>query len=94
MTNYSDEEKMVRVSFFRIRERGFKWYADEAVEFGPWRAGTNGGADIFTAFEQSLVKHLGKENGKVRFGGMLAVCLDPYHEHAHPIMLVVPERAS
>ena len=29
------------------------------------------------------------DKGNVRHRGMTAVCLEPYHEHSHPIMMTV-----
>ena len=71
---YSDKPQMVRVDFFK--ESG-KWYTTEAVEWLQYA-----GCLIHDAFERSLQKHL-----KGRLEGMTAVCLKPYHEHSHPIML-------
>jgi len=73
---YSADDNMVRVDFFKPSG---KWYTNEAVKWtGEWK-----GQGIFEAFAQSLRDHL--RNG--RLSEMDAVCLEPYHEHCHPIML-------
>jgi hypothetical protein len=76
MSNYSINPAMIRVDFFKASG---KWCRTEAVE---WRGYSN--CCIQDAFKESIRMHLGG-----RMGGMIAVCLDPYHEHAHPLMLVV-----
>lgn len=71
--NYSIDEAMVRVDFFRPSG---KWYATEAVRFVSYEGG------IHEAFAESLREHLG-----ARLSDMDAVCLHPYHEHAHPLQI-------
>lgn len=94
---YSTEENMVRVDFFK---KSGKWYVTEAVKFlyyftpgSPHSRAGGSEMDIVHAFEESLRAHLkDKEGGDgLRLAGMTAVCLEPYHEHAHPLMLTVPE---
>jgi len=66
---------MVRVDFFK--ESG-KWYATEQME---WR-NYNAQFQIHDAFLWGLISQF---NG--RYSGMTAICLDPYHEHAHPVLI-------
>jgi len=75
---YSEDDSMVRVDFFKTSG---KWYTTEAVKW------TGGYKDvcIFDAFRQSLRDHF-KDNPD-RLEGMTAVCLEPYHEHSHPLTL-------
>lgn len=80
MSNYSEDEEMVRVDFFKPSG---KWYATHAVK---WTGGYNATELIYDAFKKSLRDHLAKEPD--RFSGMTAVCLHPYHELEHPLMLV------
>lgn len=81
MSNYSNNPESVRVDFFRPSG---KWCDTEAVIFvGPWAATTDN--LIHDAFRRSLQAHF-KDN-PTRMQGMIAVCLEPYHEHSHPIML-------
>ena len=75
---YIDDESMVRVDFFK--DSG-KWYTTEAVK---WTGGYTGSVDIYTAFLLSLRKHFHGD----RLVGMTAVCLKPYHEYSHPLMMV------
>jgi hypothetical protein len=78
---YSEDEGMVRVDFFK--ETG-KWYTTEAVK---WTGGYDC-LDIHTAFEKSLRDHFTKTGKVSRLTGMTAVCLNPYHEHSHPLMTI------
>lgn len=73
---YSEDEFMVRVDFFK--ESG-KWYATEAVV---WNGGWSKDVLIYDAFKKSLLNHF--KNNK-RFSDLDAVCLEPYHELAHPL---------
>ena len=75
---YIDDDSMVRVDFFKP---GGKWYCSEAVR---WTGGY-GDVEIHTAFKISLQDHFRADPN--RLNGMVAVCLEPYHEHAHPLML-------
>lgn len=77
---YHDNPAMVRVDFFK--ESG-KWYTTESVE---WLDYSN--PDIFLAFAKSLARHLW-DGKRVRLEGMQAVVLEPYHEHAFPLMMQV-----
>lgn len=79
MSNYSDHENSVRVDFFKPSG---KWYATEAVLFHGYKE-----SSIHTAFRDSLKQHL-----EGRMKGMTAVCLHPYHQHEHPLMLRIPEQ--
>lgn len=84
---YSDDEAMVRVDFFKPSG---KWYTTEAIKFFPWAQAEGSPYD---AFEKSLEQHLRRgDGGGLRLEGMIAVCLEPYHEHAFPLMAVVGAR--
>jgi len=74
---YNEKDEMVRVDFFK--ESG-KWYCTEAVRWLHY----SGDVLIHDAFKASLEKHLGN-----RLAGMTAVCLEPHHEYAHPIMMKI-----
>lgn len=80
MSHYSDNPAMVRVDFFKISG---KWYATEAIKWVDY----DGAID--RAFAKSLKAALLREDGSVRYSGMTAVCLEPYHEHAYPQMMGV-----
>lgn len=85
--NYSDDPFMVRVDFFKPSG---KWYTTEAVK---WLSYDN--ISIIKAFAKSLKNHLKKpeglqpSNGELRLSGMIAICLNPYHEYSTPAMLEV-----
>ena len=73
--NYSNNPATVRVDFFK--ESG-KWYATEQMEWLHYE----GNNLIHDCFLWDLHSNF---NG--HYSGMTAVCLQPYHEHAHPIMI-------
>lgn len=78
---YSEEDSAVRVDFFKPSG---KWYCTEAVKFiGEWKASSDN--LIHDAFKRSLREHFKDEPG--RLSDMVAVCLEPYHEYSHPLML-------
>jgi hypothetical protein len=73
---YTTDSAMVRVDFFKPTG---KWYCTEAVK---WTGEYSGKSLIHDEFAKSLRDHLGQ-----RLSDMDAVCLHPYHEHAHPIQI-------
>lgn len=83
---YTTDTNMVRVDFFKP---GGKWYTTEAVKWLYYDKDVL----IHAAFRKSLAEHLkNRDSGPAgantfRLSGMTAVCLEPYHEHAHPLML-------
>lgn len=74
---YSEDESMVRVDFFKPTG---KWYTTEAVKW----TGEYKDCCIFQSFRKSLRDHF---EGSNRLSDMDAICLEPYHIHAHPIIL-------
>lgn len=80
MTNYSDNPAMVRVDFFKTSG---KWYTTEAVKWtGDWKSFSS---LIHEGFKKSLQNHF--ELAPNRLSNMDAICLEPYHEYAHPIQI-------
>lgn len=80
--HYSEDPAMVRVDFFK--ESG-KWYTTEAIKWLHWGSRSEDGTKIYLihdVFAESLRAALGP-----RLREMTAVCLEPYFEHGHPIML-------
>lgn len=75
---YSDNDAMVRVDFFKP---GGKWYCTEAVLW----TGDYYGKNIHKEFAISLLNHF--KDHPTRLCEMDAVCLEPYHERAHPIQI-------
>lgn len=71
---YTTDDSMVRVDFFK---QSGKWYTTESVK---WVGDYNEG--IHSGFAESLRQHLGE-----RMQDMDAVCLEPYHELEHPLMI-------
>lgn len=78
MSYYSDDPCMCRVDFFKPSG---KWYDSVAVSF----EGLYDTPLIHDAFREAL------ERAKLMRRGFRAVCLEPYHQHSHPIMLTIPE---
>ena len=85
MSHYSEEPNHVRVDFFRPQG---KWYCTEEVVWtGEWKGNpTEGGQLINDAYAKSLRDHFVQQG---RLNDTWAVCLDPYHEYAHPLMAPV-----
>ena len=85
MTHYSNEPRRVRVDFFKPSG---KWYATISM-WWVFEVGTTweSPALIHNEFRLSL-RASAAANG---YSGMSAVCLDPYHPNACPIMMVHDE---
>lgn len=88
---YSEDDPIVRVDFFkhegRAESASKKWYCTEAVK---WVGGFDSPV-LIDAYRQSLTDHLRKEDGGGRLCGMLAVCLEPHHEHAYPVAVIIKQ---
>jgi hypothetical protein len=84
MGNYSDDADSVRVDFFK---KSGKWYTTEAVKW------TGGYKDVLIhrAYAKSLLEHLTTHDGRLRLDDMVAICLEPYHEHSCPMMMNVAD---
>ena len=80
--NYSEDPSIVRVDFWQ--EPGGNWYDTEVVKW----IGYSNKISIHAAFKESLRVHFGN---KVRMIGMRATCLEPYHQRAFPVSMIVPE---
>lgn len=82
--HYSNEPNMVRVDFFKP---GGKWYTTEAIKWDRYKCcehATVEYEDLATTLKRCLREQLKPEG---RLSDMVAVCLEPYHEHAHPQMV-------
>jgi hypothetical protein len=88
VSHYSNSPNSCRVDVWK--ESG-KWYETIQVEFADadWN---KEGTQIHDAFLNALRVALQKEDGTLRLKGMRATCLEPYHQHAHPISVIIPER--
>ena len=71
---FSTNPENVRVDIFK--ESG-KWYTTVTLEFKGYKDKL-----IHDAFEDSM-----KDQYNGYWKDMTAVCLDPYHEHSHPLMI-------
>jgi hypothetical protein len=81
MSGYSTNPAMCRVDVWKLSG---KWYETIAVEFKDYNE------QIHEAFEDTVVRALKQPDGYMRLGGMHATCLEPYHQHAHPISMIIP----
>jgi hypothetical protein len=80
--HYSQRTNHVRVDFFKLSG---KWYCTEEVE---WTGEWEGTSLILREFAKTLKNHLlVREDNYYRLRGMYAVCLEPYHENAFPLMV-------
>jgi hypothetical protein len=88
MGNYSEDENSVRVDFFKPSG---KWGYTEAIRWTQYDSHREDGTIVLIheAFGQALMDAL-EMGGRMRHAGYWAVCLEPYHEHAHPLMMRVP----
>lgn len=73
---YSANESMVRMDLFKSTTKWSQTYAVDMNDYYNW-------PDIKGAVQFAFEKSTGM---KVTDGWML-VCLEPYHRHAHPIMV-------
>ncbi len=79
---YSTDDSIVRVDFFKSTG---KWYTTEAIKW----TGEYKNSLIHKEFAKSLFNALQLDDKTFKYNGMLAVCLEPYHEHAYPLMMQV-----
>jgi hypothetical protein len=77
---FSTDESIVRVDFFKSSG---KWYTTEAVKWTGDYYSSGGG--IHEQLKKSLRDHF--KGTPAAFSDMDAICLEPYHEHSHPLML-------
>lgn len=75
--NYSNDPSMVRVDFFKSSG---KWYTTEQMKWLQYNQTPNKG--IHDIFLESL-----KLAFPYNYGEFDAICLEPYHEHSHPIQI-------
>ena len=81
MSHYTDDSSSVRVDFFKPSG---KWYTTEAVVWtGEWKGETL----IHDEFKKVLQDHFAEDRPD-RLSDMMAICLEPYHQNEHPIMLM------
>lgn len=82
---YTTEEGSVRLDFFKPSG---KWYATEAIDMSSGYHKPSMHGALKEAINRDLYM---PRSGNLRYGGMTVVCLEPYHKHAHPVMLTLPE---
>ena len=89
---YSNNEGSVRIDFFTtlegVRPGLQKWHMTDALDMGPFY----NYPQIHDAFRAALAKHFkGAMTYNWRGREMEVICLEPYHEHAFPISLTLPQ---
>lgn len=70
---------------FHFFQKSGKWYASEWLEWkGIWR----GSAELITVSIAKTLRHnlLIRGEQTYRYTEFNFVCIEPYHEHSHPIM--------
>lgn len=81
MSHFSEHADSVRVDFFKASG---KWYTTIAMKWtGPFEG------SLRKSFAISLRDALRMSDEMLRFSGLTAICLDPYHEHSHPQSMLV-----
>lgn len=75
---YTEDDSYVRVDFFKPSG---KWYTTEGVK---WTGSYDHGL-IHDELAKSLRDHFADD--PLMLSEMDAVCLEPYHEHSHPIQI-------
>lgn len=76
---FSENDDHVRVDFFTSWG---KWYTTEEVVWtGKWASPSL----IHAEFAKSLRAHF--HDNPSRLSSMDAICIEPYHQNAHPIMI-------
>lgn len=84
---YIDNPNMVRVDLFK---GSGKWYCTVSLNWDRYRSvnaqdGSEDVEDIRSTFYRCMASQF-----QNRFSGLTAVCLEPYHEHEHPLMIFIP----
>lgn len=87
---FTERPDSVRVDFFQASG---KWYETIAVTMEVYSASPEHpkGWSVHYSLALALKKKLTNPDGSLRLNGMLAVCLEPYHELSHPIMMHVTD---
>ena len=84
---FTTKEGMVRVDFFK---QSGKWYTTEEMYWDRYFTHECGNTELF---HETFIRCLNKSFPD-RYTEMIAVCLKPYHEHSHPILINRGEKAN
>lgn len=93
--NYSNTSSMCRIDFFK---EGGKWYTTEEVKMIYYGTEEEFEGRKLLLLPEIIIASLRAdssfrmEDGRMRYAGMWAVVLEPWHVHSHPQMFKVPER--
>ena len=81
---YSTNDRMVRVDFFK--DSG-KWYATEALLWDRYETHKVKNLKVEVEAIHDTFKRCLRKQYPNRYRGMIALCLEPYHEYSHPLMI-------
>ncbi len=76
--HYSNDPAMCRVDLFKPSG---KWYDTKAIRLPVYYSSSK---TIHELFIEELKEQLGGN-----FKGFRAVCLEPHHKYAHPLMIII-----
>jgi hypothetical protein len=79
---YIEDDSMVRVDFFK---HSGKWYTTEAIKWDRYLS-RNPNTEELELIHETFRRCLDEQLGE-RLREMIAVCLEPQHENAHPLMI-------
>lgn len=78
---YASDDSIARVDFFR---QSGKWYTTEEMKWDRYLSEDKDGKVVELITD--TFKRCIDEQFPDHFIEMIAVCLEPYHEHSHPLM--------
>lgn len=85
---YSVDSSMVRVDLFKPSG---KWFTTVALRWDRYRTGNpQDGSNCYEDIKDTFRRCMRMQYMDI-FNGMTAVCLHPYHEHEHPLMITIPD---
>jgi len=85
---YCNDEDMVRVDLWKPSG---KWYGSLALKWDRYMTNQKGEYGVETELIHETFRRCLKDQHP-GYEGMRATCLEPYHEHSHPISIVIEEK--
>ena len=80
---FTTKQGMVRVDFFKPSG---KWYTTEEMHWDRYYSYGNNEDSVFESTHDTFKRCLREQIGD-QYKGMIAICLEPYHEHSYPLMV-------
>lgn len=84
---FTTEDRMVRIDFFK---QSGKYVCHEAVRW----TGLTKGSTLLWEYVKTLHDLLKQKDGTYRNDDLIAVCMDPYYDLGHPVMVCVSRVAD